>query len=64
MQPHIIQIGTPRGQTSPVPGSACTVEVPMDYYEHNLFHLMTVTLEERGLIGRSMIIYLIDLDLY
>ena len=47
-----------------MPESAKVVEVPMDYYDHNLFHLMKATIKERGLIGRSRIIYTSDLDLY
>lgn len=29
------------------------VELPMDFYEHNLFHLMTSSKQSRGLIGMS-----------
>ncbi|KAF7506101.1 hypothetical protein GJ744_012252 [Endocarpon pusillum] len=54
--PHIIQVGTPRSETSPVPGIPIVVEVPMNYYEHNLFHLMKVTIEERGLVGDVIVI--------
>ncbi|ERF69787.1 hypothetical protein EPUS_07043 [Endocarpon pusillum Z07020] len=54
--PHIIQIGTPRGETSPGPGIPSMVEVPMDYYDRNLFHLMNATKTERGLIGDFIMI--------
>lgn len=46
-QPHIVKVGNLRHVKREV---SRTIELPMDYYENTLQHLMNKTIDERGLV--------------